>query len=526
MRGAALYLRSSKDRSDVSISAQRRALEELAQAKGLPIVAEYADAVESGKDEDRPAFQSLLRDLKARGRAWSVLLAYDTSRIARRRYIAQALGHEARKLGVSILYAKVPEVDPISSVILESVLQAMDEVHSLMSREKGLAGMAENVRRGFRAGGRAPVGYRLERVATGTMREGREVTKSRLVPDAQAPRVAAYLRARAAGQSGTLAARRAGLELSRSTLVDVEWNSLTYAGHTVWNMRRAKDAQAEGSRRPREEWVVRRDTHAALISEAEAEAILARLAASAAVRGARRARGADYLLSGLLVTPAGVAWHGDRGAYRTAGGSVDARELEAAVLERLAADFSAPAVVEAFAREIRKLQEGLADGEELLAARKALQDVERRLARLTGLLEEAGEPAPLLRRIQELELERRGAAERVLRAEDELAQARVVQAVTADDVRALLASMAQAMAELDREALKDALRGWLSRVELDPASRAGRILYHLPASRDSLASPRRAGVIPAISAWGPGFSVARHRRDWRRSSPGARNATQ
>ena len=49
---------------------------------------------------------------------------------------------EASNKDTDIIFAKVPEVDPISQVILDSVLQAMDEVHSLMSREKGLAGMA------------------------------------------------------------------------------------------------------------------------------------------------------------------------------------------------------------------------------------------------------------------------------------------------------------------------------------------------------------------------------------------------
>jgi len=512
MRAAVLYLRSSKDRHDLSIAAQRRELELLAQAKSLPIVGEYADAVESGKDGDRAGFQRLLVDLKARGRAWSVILALDTSRIARRRYIAQALGHEAKKLGVSILYAKVPEVDPISAVILESVLQAMDEVHSLMSREKGLAGMAENVRRGFRAGGRAPMGYRLERVTTGTIRDGAPVMKSRLVPDASAPRVAAYLRARADGQHGTRAAAQVGLEVSRSTLVDVEWNALTYAGHTVWNMRRAKDQQAAGSRRPRSEWVIHRGTHEALISEAEAEAILARLEAASGARERTRHRGAGYLLSGLLVTPAGAAWHGDRGNYATAGGHIRAEELEAAVLEQLAADFARREVIAAFTREVRALQESLRDARGLVAAREALAGVEARIRRLTALLGETTEPAPLLRRLEELEGERRTAADEVARAEAALADARVVTAITEADVAQLLAGMAGSLAALPREALKDALRGWLSRVELDPVTRQGRVVYRLFLARDNVASPRRAGGIPAIFAEGPAFTVRRHRR--------------
>jgi site-specific DNA recombinase len=435
MRAAALYLRSSKDRSDVSIAAQRRALIELAQAKSLPVIAEYSDPVESGKDEDRPGFQNLLRDLKARGRTWSVILAYDTSRIARRRFIAQALGHEAKKAGVTILYARVPEVDPITSVILESSLQAIDEVHSLMSREKGLAGMAENVRRGYRAGGRAPTGYELERITTSAVREGQPVMKSRLIPDHNAPRVAAYLRARASGQHGSAAARLHAMPISRSGLVDLEWNALTYAGHTVWNMRRAKDGQSTGSRRPRAEWMIQRDTHPALITEAEAEKLIARLEAQESAR--LRRRGSNYLLSGLIVRPDGTAWYGDRGCYTTRGGSIEAELLERLVLEHLAADLSAPPIVAAFTREAKRLQGELQDRGELEAARAALGDISRRSSKLTDLLEQTSDPSPLLRRLEELELERRGAAERLLRAEDAQERIQALEGITEADVAAV-----------------------------------------------------------------------------------------
>jgi DNA invertase Pin-like site-specific DNA recombinase len=157
MSNAALYCRSSKDRSDVSIAAQKHELTKLAQARSLPIVACYEDAVQSGSTDDRPAFQRLIADVKNRHRGWSYLLVLDTSRVARGRFIAQAFKRQCAKFGVTILYAKMPETDPISTVILEAVFEAIDEVHSLMSREKGMAGMAENVRQGFRAGGRAPV---------------------------------------------------------------------------------------------------------------------------------------------------------------------------------------------------------------------------------------------------------------------------------------------------------------------------------------------------------------------------------
>ena len=110
---AALYLRSSKDRSDVSIAAQRHELEALARNRDLAILDTYEDVVESGASEDRPAFLELISALRNPRRGWSHLLVYDTSRIARRRHIAQAFKHEAKKRGVAILYAKLPaDLDP------------------------------------------------------------------------------------------------------------------------------------------------------------------------------------------------------------------------------------------------------------------------------------------------------------------------------------------------------------------------------------------------------------------------------
>lgn len=178
----ALYLRSSKDRSAVSIDAQRRELAALAESRGWTITAEFADVVESGKTEFRAGFQSVLRAMKEpeTQRGWNALLVTDTSRLSRRRYVAQVFKHEAKKAGVEIVYSKVPETDPITTVILQAVFEAMDEVHSLISREKGLAGMAENVKQGYRAGGRAPRGYRLKEVQTGASREGVPIAKTLL----------------------------------------------------------------------------------------------------------------------------------------------------------------------------------------------------------------------------------------------------------------------------------------------------------------------------------------------------------
>ena len=42
----------------------------MAVARGLTVVDEFADAVESGKDEDRPAWLRMISELNAPGRTW------------------------------------------------------------------------------------------------------------------------------------------------------------------------------------------------------------------------------------------------------------------------------------------------------------------------------------------------------------------------------------------------------------------------------------------------------------------------
>ena len=313
---AVLYLRSSKDRSDVSIDAQRRELTSLAAQRGLTVVDEFADVVESGTDENRPGFRRLHLGMSAGGRPWSAVHILDTSRLARDPWIAAFFERDARRQGVRIIYKSIPDDDPVAAVVLKSVMRGFDQYHSLISKQKGLAGMAENVRQGYRAGGRAPRGYRLVSVSTGAVRDGAPVTKSKLEPDEHAPKVAEYLRLRADGVGRGTLARQLKLQWPLTSLNSMEWNALTYAGHTVWNVHNeiGSDGYKGGlKRRPRSEWVIQRDTHEALISEAIAETLLTRLD-QANRRGPREPRSTSFLLTGLLKTPGGDVWRANRTA--------------------------------------------------------------------------------------------------------------------------------------------------------------------------------------------------------------------
>ncbi len=505
----ALYLRSSKDRHDVSIDAQRRSLVELAAAKGLTIVAEYSDAVEAANDFARPGFRDLLLQVSNRARGWGTLLAFDTSRLARDVHLAGVFRAECRRHEVRVAFVKIPDIDPLSDLIIGHIYQLLDHIHSHMSREKGLAGMAENVRRGYRAGGRAPYGYTLEEIATGAVRDGAPVTKSRLVPNADAPAIAAYLRKRAAGLPARQAARECGVRLGPSSLVDVEWRALTYAGHTVWNQTMSRGVaafnpgdpmrsggyQGGTKRRPRAQWLMRKGTHEALIDEATAEQLLERLTK----KRQTRMRGDAYLLSGILVDRGGRRWHGDQGFYRCGRRRVKAATLERQILDAIAGDLMSDGMVKQLAERARAAARPGQREAELAALQRQAQDLERKIGRVRNVMTVMASPEAMAPKLDELVAEKKAIDARAAALVDQVTTGRVMQLITEEDVRAVLRGLVDSLATLERELVKSRLRGLLEKITVDPGDLSCKIYYAIPAATGvSVASPSGTASNPAF----------------------------
>lgn len=513
MTQAALYLRSSKDRSDVSIDAQSRELIQLATRNGHTVIEQYTDVVESAKDIHRPGFQAMLRDLKSSQRRWSVLYMVDTSRLSRRRYVAHVFKHECEKRNVKIVYSKVPEVDPISQVILESVLEAMDEVHSLMSREKGLAGMAENIRQGNRAGGRAPFGYRLAESATGAVRDGQTVTKTTLEPTADAPIIGKYLAERASGATRKRAQQVAGLKKSASTLIGYEWNALTYAGHTVWNVHNethpGEGYRGKPKRRPRAEWVINRHTHHAVITDQQAETLLANLNNSTTSKAVSAARtgNSHYLLTGLLKTPSGQAWIGNKQThYRTKphngikGKWVNARDVDQAVTQQIISDMTSADFVRAITNETHRLNPAN-QTDPAADLRDTLNQVTRQISKAMDLALNLAEPGPATRKIDQLEQQRQTLIQQITTIEREHSTQAALSQITEEQIRHLLNDIAADLSNTPTTEWKEIIRKMVDRIELDPATLECTVHYRIPvADRLSVASPRGCADWPVLLA--------------------------
>lgn len=491
----------------MSIDAQRRQLQQLAADRGFTIVAEFSDVVESGKDEFREGFQKLLAEVRNKRRGWDNILILDTSRLARRRHISLVFEEvEAKKHGVRVVYKSLPDSDPITEMLLKSILQAMDEWHSLTSKQKGIAGMTENVRQGWRAGGRAPMGYALEYTNTGAVRDGAPVRKSKLAAADDAPVVKAYLKLRAQGIARPRASEQSGLAASASTLVGLEWNALTYAGHTPWNVRyeHGQGGYAGGvKRRPRAEWVVQKNTHEALITEEEAEALLVRLESFDRGHHAH----ADYLLTGLLKAPDGVNWRGSDGGaggyYRLGKGKrVKASTVESAVLAEIIKDLRTPDFIRDLTEAARKQFDDRHNDDALPGMKKESADLDRRIKRITEMLSDTTQPEPLLRQVEQYELRRNELEAQIVRREDEAKQVAKVKALAAPQVGKLLTTIAEEFELMDRGGLRDLLKGLVEQIIMDETASTFQITYRIACATGLImASPRGDESMTANFTW-------------------------
>ena len=510
MNKTAIYVRSSKDRRDVSPDAQRRALQTMAKSRQLSIVAEFSDVVVSGKDENRPGFQALVRAVRDPRRGWDTLLIHDTSRLARNRVTALIFEEvECKRAGVTLIYKSLPDLDPLTAMVVKAVFQAWDEYHSIVSKQKGLAGMGENVRAGYRAGGAAPAGYVLAKIDTGAVREGAAVTKSKLEPDpVSSPAVARYLSERAAGRPRQEAKHAAGgvvEKMADSSLIGMEWNALTYAGHLVWNVHAERSAgRAVGGkkRRPRAEWLIQRDAHPPLIADHEAEALLTRLERRAASRDdgepETRARVSSALLGGLLYAPDGSKWWAEADRYRwqrKGGGSrsIPRLAVEDPVIDQVLADIGSAEFAQQLVDGTRRSLSEAMDPREVRRLRAKVEELAAKIARTMELATQLESPDPALRMVDELERERRAAVTALEAAVVAAAAAEAIASITPADVVRVLAQITADAKDEARSELRASVLSIVDRIELDPETLAAAVYYRVEAptmSGVNVASPR------------------------------------
>ena len=138
---AVIYARySSHAQREESIEGQLRECHEFALKNGFTIINEYCDRALSGKTDNRPQFQKLIKDSE-KGQ-FEAIIMYTLDRFARNRYDSAIYKAKLKKNGVKVFYAKQPMPDTPEGIILESVLEVYAEYYS--------ENLARNIKRGMR----------------------------------------------------------------------------------------------------------------------------------------------------------------------------------------------------------------------------------------------------------------------------------------------------------------------------------------------------------------------------------------
>ncbi|MBQ1365092.1 MAG: recombinase family protein [Clostridia bacterium] len=156
---AVIYARySSHSQTEQSIEGQLHDAYKFAEHNGITIVNEYIDRALSGKKDNRPSFQQLMRD--AEKREFTLVLVWKLDRFARNRYDAATYRALLKRNNVRILSVMENIMDTPEGIILEGLLESLAEYYSANLGENIRRGINENIRKGWYKGGPVTFGYK------------------------------------------------------------------------------------------------------------------------------------------------------------------------------------------------------------------------------------------------------------------------------------------------------------------------------------------------------------------------------
>lgn len=279
-RGA-LYIRLSRDdggRESAGIESQRLLLKNYARERGISVVEEYVDDGYSGTRYERPAFRKMLTDIEA-GRI-NLVMVKDLSRLGRN-YIATGEltevyfpEHRVRLIAVNDGYDSAQAIDDMAPF-----RHVMNEMYARDISRKIRTALHAKARDGQYIGSFAPFGYRkAEKNKNQLEADGEAAAWVRLIFTMSARGCSTEEIARCLNEKGVpipLDYRRekAGVSCERRGVwtpsgVCKILRNLTYLGHTVQGKTEKVSLKSSVSRsKPREEWIVVKNTHEPLVSQ-------------------------------------------------------------------------------------------------------------------------------------------------------------------------------------------------------------------------------------------------------------------
>jgi len=158
---AVIYARYSSDNQrEESIEGQLRECTAFAEKNGITVLRHYIDRAFSAKTDNRPEFQSMIKD--SGKKLFDMIIVWKLDRFSRNRYDSARYKAMLKKNGVKVVSATEVISEGAEGIILESVLEGYAEYYSADLSEKVIRGMTENALKCKFNGGRRPMGYVID----------------------------------------------------------------------------------------------------------------------------------------------------------------------------------------------------------------------------------------------------------------------------------------------------------------------------------------------------------------------------
>lgn len=161
LKKAVIYARySSSNQREESIEGQLRECNDYAAKNGYTIIGEYIDRALTGKSDQRPEFQNMIRD--SAKKHFEYVITYKIDRFARNRYDSAIYKTRLKKNNVKVIYSSEVIPEGPEGIILESVLEGCAEYYSANLAQNTKRGLKENALAAKYKGGGRTFGYDID----------------------------------------------------------------------------------------------------------------------------------------------------------------------------------------------------------------------------------------------------------------------------------------------------------------------------------------------------------------------------
>lgn len=162
---AAAYIRvSTDDQTELSPDSQVKKIHEYAKAHGYIVPEEYIfhdDGISGRTTKKRPGFNKMIATAKSTPKPFDAILVWKFSRFARNREDSIVFKSMLKKCGIDVISISEAVGDDKMSILIESLIEAMDEYYSVNLSEEVVRGMTEKVSRG-KPVSIPPIGYKMQ----------------------------------------------------------------------------------------------------------------------------------------------------------------------------------------------------------------------------------------------------------------------------------------------------------------------------------------------------------------------------